>query len=192
MKALSSCLDKIWAREFKAEKLFYEPPKRRFLLKRTRDSMCGMMPLKGAGGTYCGATKTYYVLIKRSDIHPLAASWVAEVVSHEYGHHVQYMTNILDYEDMTAYSAKNTKTKDLLSRRVELQAECFAGVAVNAMRAEMPPWWHFRTLYQGTLTARWVRDHGRLSTQLRWLTRGYESGKPGSCNTWSAKTRNVT
>jgi predicted metalloprotease len=77
-------------------------------------------------------------------------------------------------------------------RRLELQAECFAGVAVKAMRAEMPPWPRYRDLYIGTIPKQSALDHGRVATQLRWFKRGYDSGSPRSCNTWSASKRNVT
>ncbi|GII59047.1 hypothetical protein Pth03_74360 [Planotetraspora thailandica] len=192
MTAVSACLDRIWTSEFRAAKIYYSPPERKFIQRRVRDPKCGMMPAKGADGTYCGGTKTYYVLAARTALRPDAAPWASEVVAHEYGHHVQHMINILDYEESAAGVAPKSDA-DVLSRRVELQAECFAGVAISGMGGEMPSWWDYRSLYTGyALDGAWVRDHGKLSTQMRWLGRGYRSGKPEACDTWSVSKRDVT
>ncbi|WP_424530094.1 neutral zinc metallopeptidase [Sphaerisporangium viridialbum] len=190
--AVSSCLDRIWAREFERTRIYFTPPKRKFVRHRVKDRDCGLMPSKGAGGTYCDETRTYYVLVERAELQPSGASWVAEVTAHEYGHHLQNMTNISDYMWDEVIGTKSKGKKDLLSRRLELQAECFAGVAIKAMGDEMPAWWEFRSWYYGTLPASWVRDHGRLSTQLKWLERGYRSANPRTCNTWTAHPQAVT
>ncbi|MEV6986331.1 neutral zinc metallopeptidase [Sphaerisporangium sp. NPDC051017] len=191
-KAMSSCLDGIWARDFKAAKLWFVPPRAVFVPRRVKDRVCGQMPMKGAGGTYCGRARKYWVLLEPSDAYRGQEAWVAEVIAHEYGHHIQYLMNITDYEHAAWYDAKTPKVKDALSRRLELQAECLAGVALKAMGGAVPSLWEFRTLYQGTLDAQWVRDHGRLATQLRWFERGYRAGGPKVCNTWKAPGRDVT
>ncbi|RCG33111.1 hypothetical protein DQ384_01310 [Sphaerisporangium album] len=190
--AVSACLDGIWARGFEKSGLYFKPPLRRFVPHRVKDPECGKMPRKGAAGTYCGGALTYYVLLKPSDLSPSEAAWVAEVTAHEYAHHIQEMLNILDYDGQAEYDARTTEAKNALSRRLELQAECLAGVALKAMGRAVPPLWEFRTLYQGTLDAQWVRDHGTLSTQLRWFERGYRAGGPKACDTWKAPARDVT
>ncbi|XVQ85717.1 hypothetical protein ACQP2K_44210 [Microbispora siamensis] len=48
------------------------------------------------------------------------------------------------------------------------------------------------TEVQGTLLPKWVRDHGRLKTQLRWFEEGFRTGRPGACDTWSVPVRQVT
>ncbi|MFC4586677.1 neutral zinc metallopeptidase [Sphaerisporangium corydalis] len=192
MKKISSCLDRIWAREFWRTRIRFSPPRARFVQRRTEDRECGLMPSKGADGTYCDETRTYYVIVRRSELHSWAVPWIAEVIAHEYSHHLQALANISDYEWDVYDNSATRKAEDLASRRLELQAECLAGVALHAMRGELPPWWQFRETYQGTLNGQWVRDHGRLSTQLRWLEKGYHSGRPGSCDTWSPRKSAVT
>lgn len=189
--AVSSCLDRVWRREFGLARVYFTPPTRKYVRRRVRDPECGMMPGKGAQGTYCPDTRRYYILIEDADLRPWSAAWVAETIAHEYGHHVQNMVNILDYEYEAGDGARK-KAVDLLSRRVELQAECFAGVALGAVRETIPPWGEFRDQYYGTLGGHWVRDHGRLATQLRWLEKGYRSGRPKACDTWSASKGKVT
>ncbi|MEU8266702.1 neutral zinc metallopeptidase [Sphaerisporangium sp. NPDC049002] len=190
--AVSSCLDRIWAREFKRTRIYFSPPKRKFVRHRVKDRDCGLMPSKEADGTYCDDSRMYYVLVERADLQPGGAAWVAEVTAHEYGHHLQNMANISDYAWDEDTATRSKAKKDLLSRRLELQAECFAGVALKAMGDEMPAWWEFRSWYSGTLPDKWTRDHGRLSTQLRWLERGYDSASPSACNTWTSPKSDVT
>ncbi|GAA1280856.1 hypothetical protein Psi02_66900 [Planotetraspora silvatica] len=80
-----------------------------------------------------------------------------------------------------------------MSRQAALQASCFAGVAISGMRSDTPSWQRYRSLYVGrVLGSAWVTIHGKLSTQLRWLEKGYRSGEPGACNTWTAAKRAVT
>ncbi|WP_275412858.1 neutral zinc metallopeptidase [Planotetraspora phitsanulokensis] len=193
MESVSSCLDRIWARSFKAENMYFEPPKRKFVQRRVRDPICGLLPKKNDTGAYCGGTATYYLLIPDDLLrHPLAAAFVSKTISHEYGHHVQYSTHILDYKAAEVGAARKRATADLASRRLELQAECFAGVAVKAMRREMPPWQQFRYLFMGIVNDPFAHDHGRQSTRLKWIEKGYRSGRPGACETWSSPKSKVT
>lgn len=188
---VSSCLDRIWSREFDQVSLPFREARRKFVRKRERTGTCGLMPAKEAAGTYCD-TGIYYVIVEKPGLNSWNAPYSAEVVAHEYGHHVQGFASIDEYRDAALGKAKNKKAEDLVSRRFELQAECLAGVALNAMRGEMPSIAWFRDGYQGTLPKQWVRDHGRLTTQWKWLEKGYRAGRPGACDTWSVPARQVT
>lgn len=192
LAAVSRCMDRVWKREFERARMYYVTPKRVYVRHRVSDPRCGRMPAKGAAGTYCDETRTYFVLIGEAGLQPWAQAWFAEVVAHEYAHHVQYMANISDYEAEAYDDAITAKGEDLVVRRLELQAECLAGVALHAVRDELPPRREFRNLYGGTIAPKWVRDHGRLGTQLRWFERGLGSGRPGMCDTWSVPGRRVT
>ncbi|MEW9529705.1 neutral zinc metallopeptidase [Microbispora sp. NPDC049125] len=192
MESVSDCLDVIWATEFEKVGMDFLPPLRRFVKRHEKDSVCGRMPADGAAGTYCGGTATYYVLLLPEDREAVAAAWVAEVVAHEYGHRIQHLAGLMRRADEMTGQAGTRQEKDLVSRRLELQAECFSGVALHAMRKVMPPWSRFQDAFAGVSPPRWVRDHGRLATRLRWLTKGFRSGRPGSCDTWSARPRDVT
>ncbi|GII65668.1 hypothetical protein Skr01_57530 [Sphaerisporangium krabiense] len=189
-KALSACLDRVWARQFRAARTYFTPPRRVFVPRPVKDRECGTMPARGADGTYCPDTRVYYVLLEPDDLSPDATSSVADIIAHEYGHHVQHMVNILDWEGEAEYGAKRA-VREALSRRLELQATCLGGVALHAVREALPPWSRFQESYQGTLEARWVRDHGQLDTQMRWLERGFSSARPKACDTWTVPARAV-
>jgi len=112
----------------------------------------------------------------------------AYVIAHEVGHHVQ---NLIGSSDKTLPG----ETKNQTSVRVELQADCFAGVwghqkgaslaidetdlreALNAAHA----------IGDDTLGHRDARDHthGTSEQRMRWFRKGFDSGEPRACDTFA-------
>ena len=124
----------------------------------------------------------------------------AYVVAHEIGHHVQDLLGILDKVDAAKERVGQTQA-NALSVRVELQADCFAGVwAANANQK-------WKILQQGDVekaiaTAQAIGDdrlqtaargyavpdsftHGSSAQRAKWLTAGLKSGDMSSCNTFA-------
>lgn len=123
----------------------------------------------------------------------------AYVLAHEIGHHVQNLLGIED--DMRREQQANPDSANELSVRLELQADCFAGV------------WAFTTyerdllesgdLQEGLDAAAAVGDdriqrksgtrvnpenwtHGSSEQRVSWFRAGYEEGDPNDCNTFEA------
>jgi len=125
----------------------------------------------------------------------------AYVVAHEIGHHVQKRLGIAD--QVQAYKDRVSKIDgNALQVRMELQADCFAGVWFNnAAKTKQ------LTIEQGDLeggmnaaraigddtlqkqaTGRIVPDaftHGTSEQRMRWLRRGLDSGNPQDCDTFN-------
>jgi hypothetical protein len=124
----------------------------------------------------------------------------AYVVAHEIGHHVQDLLGILDKVDAAKERVSQIQA-NALSVRVELQADCLAGVwAANANQK-------WRILEPGDVekaltTARAIGDdrlqtaargyavpdsftHGSSAARAKWLTTGLKSGQVASCNTFA-------
>jgi predicted metalloprotease len=124
----------------------------------------------------------------------------AYVVAHEIGHHVQDLLGILDKVDDLKQQGSQTQA-NALSVRVELQADCLAGVwAANANQK-------WQILQQGDVekalaTAQAIGDdrlqtaargyavpdsftHGSAAARQQWLTAGLKSGQVASCDTFS-------
>ena len=124
----------------------------------------------------------------------------AYVIAHEIGHHVQDLMGILDKVDAAKQNASQTKA-NALSVRVELMADCLAGVwAANANQK-------WKLLQAGDVekaiaTAQAIGDdrlqtaargyavpdsftHGSSAMRVKWLTAGLNSGQISSCNTFA-------
>jgi hypothetical protein len=136
--------------------------------------------LKGYPIFYCPANQTIYSsagsIAEYGETVRLAGYWIA---FHEYAHHVQRRIDVL--------AAAYTRDEDQLqiSRRIELQADCFMGMTGIAMRstrltandrAEMEAW------------RKAVPDdiHGKSASQLYWINRGFGTDDFGRCSTWAA------
>ncbi|HVF32982.1 MAG TPA: neutral zinc metallopeptidase [Acidimicrobiales bacterium] len=122
----------------------------------------------------------------------------AYVIAHEFGHHVQNVrgTN----ERVRREQQRNPDDANELSVRLELQADCFAGVwAHSAYQDELL---EAGDLEEGLEAAAAVGDdriqkeatgrtdphsytHGTSAQRTEWFTKGYESGRPDSCDTFS-------
>ena len=125
----------------------------------------------------------------------------AYVIAHEVGHHVQNLMGIMDKVDQMRSSGTQAQA-NALSVRVELQADCFAGVwAKNADKARS-------ILESGDVEAALnaataigddalqkqsqgyvVPDsftHGSSAQRVRWFKRGYQTGNLNQCDTFNA------
>lgn len=124
----------------------------------------------------------------------------AYVIAHEVGHHVQNLTGILDQVRSRQQQVSKAEANQL-SVKLELQADCFAGVWAN--RAERSR----QILEQGDIeealnAASSVGDdrlqqqaqgrivpesftHGSAAQRASWFRRGIESGNPEQCNTFA-------
>jgi predicted metalloprotease len=125
----------------------------------------------------------------------------AYVIAHEIGHHVQTITGTSE-KVRAAQQRMSQAEANALSVRMELQADCYAGVwAHNAARSR-------QLLEQGDVEeglraasaigddriqkqtqGRIVPDaftHGSSEQRVRWFKRGLETGDPQACDTFSA------
>ncbi|MFA7668255.1 MAG: neutral zinc metallopeptidase [Burkholderiaceae bacterium] len=125
----------------------------------------------------------------------------AYVIAHEVAHHVQNQLGVMD-QVAQARARMNTAQSNAISVRVELQADCFAGVWAHhsdAQRATLEP----GDIEEGLNAAAAIGDdrlqkqsqgyvvpdsftHGTSAQRVRWFTRGYESGDPRRCDTFAA------
>ena len=125
----------------------------------------------------------------------------AYVIAHEVGHHVQKLTGIFGkMESMRGRVSQAEYNRS--SVRLELQADCFAGVWANRAgnRARIDS----NDIEQGLNAASAIGDdrlqkqsqgyvvpesftHGSSEQRVRWFKRGIDSGKVEQCDTFSAQ-----
>ncbi len=122
----------------------------------------------------------------------------AYVIAHEVGHHVQDLLGILDRADAAKQNGSRTQA-NAISVRVELQADCLAGVwAANANKK-----WNLidqDDIAKAVATAQEIGDdtlqkaargysvpdsftHGSSAMRQKWLMTGLQSGQIDSCDT---------
>ena len=84
---------------------------------------------------YCSADNTLYMPFAglQTEMYGAHPGVYLAVLAHEYGHHVQAMSGVLDTYGEASYNAGvDTEAGLELSRRLELQAQCFSGMFLAA------------------------------------------------------------
>lgn len=125
----------------------------------------------------------------------------AYVIAHEVGHHVQNLTGVAGKITRLQHQGSE-KEANALSVRMELQADCFAGVwgyHANQERNLIEPGDfeeglkaaaaigddRLQKMGQGYVQPeRWT--HGSSAQRMTWLRRGLENGDPDACNTFES------
>ncbi|MGB3496071.1 MAG: neutral zinc metallopeptidase [Elainellaceae cyanobacterium] len=169
------------------------------------DSACGFAQA-AVGPFYCPADQKVYIDLSFYDDlktrHQAPGDFAqAYVIAHEVGHHVQNLTGISRQVRQAQQQASEAQANQL-SVRLELQADCFAGIWAN--RADEARQILEKGDVQEALNAasaigddRLQRQsrgyvapdsftHGSSEQRVRWFTRGLETGELAECDTFSA------
>jgi len=194
----------VWGQVFKQNGGTYPNPKM-VLYSGTVESACGFAQA-AMGPFYCpNDQKLYLDLSFFNDLHTRYGAQgdfaQAYVIAHEVGHHVQNLLGILEKAHAAQESASREKA-NAIQVRVELQADCLAGVWAN--KADQTK----HILESGDIesalsAASGVGDdrlqqqsrgyvvpesftHGSSEQRMRWFNAGAKSGDMNQCNTFNA------
>jgi predicted metalloprotease len=189
-----------WTDLFAASGQRYQPTKLVFYSRSDR-SGCGAAQA-AMGPFYCPSDQSIY--LDTSFFDELGSRFGAQgdfaqayVIAHEVGHHIQHLTGVLD-QARSAQGRGSSTAGNAVQVRVELQADCYAGVWARNDRNLMEP----GDLEEGLRAAEAIGDdtlqrqaqgrvvpesftHGTSEQRMRWLRRGYETGDPKSCDTFN-------
>lgn len=193
----------VWQREFAQRGARYEPPVLVLYRRGTRTG-CGYGDA-AAGPFYCPADRRVYldldffaVLSRRLGANGDFAQ--AYVIAHEVGHHVQNLAGTTR-RMAEARDRLPEREYNALSVRLELQADCFAGVW--AQRSQQARGWMERgDLEEAINAAAAVGDdrlqrqsqgvvvpdaftHGSSAQRVQWFRTGFESGRLEACDTFA-------
>lgn len=196
--------DDTWEAIFSAAGRQYPPPTLVLFRDRTQ-SACGGAS-SAVGPHYCPLDETIY--LDETFFDELQRRFGAQggdvaeayVIAHEVGHHVQKVLGIMDEVRSLQQASGSQAEVNELSVRLELQADCFAGVWANSIRdlgvfgpneineaidaAAAVGDDRIQEQVQGQVTPEtWT--HGSSAQRMEWFTRGYELGDPASCDTFS-------
>ena len=202
-KVLASTED-VWTDTFRQNGRQYENP-RLVLFTGATPTACGTGQT-AMGPFYCpGDHKVYIDLAfyrELKDRFKAPGEFAqAYVVAHEVGHHVQNLLGIADKVHQARQSAGKVEG-NALSVRMELQADCLAGVwgkRTDTMKHVLEPGDLEAALTAATAIGddrlqqqaqgRIVPEsftHGSSEQRVRWFKRGFESGDMNQCNTFKA------
>jgi predicted metalloprotease len=190
-----------WREVFARMKREYREPKL-VLFSDVVQSSCGTAQ-SAVGPFYCPSDQKVYLDLSffrdlREGFRAPGEFAQAYVIAHEIGHHVQKVTGTSDKVDQL--TRQNPGDANELSVRLELQADCYAGVWASTVFAQ-------GDLEKGDLDEAFTATeavgddrlqgqaggrvnpdsftHGTSEQRHEWFEAGYESGKPAACDTFS-------
>lgn len=195
----------VWGEIFQAGGSTYPPP-RLVLFTGQVASACGSASA-AVGPFYCPADQTIFIdlgFFKQLEARLGGGGDFAEayVIAHEVGHHVQAVTGTLAKVHEARARGTDVAGDGGLQVRQELQADCYAGVwGHHAQRRH--EWLEPGDLEEAMNTASAIGDdnlqrrgqgtvvpdsftHGTSAQRVGWFRRGFDSGNPGDCDTFSA------
>jgi uncharacterized protein len=195
----------VWREQFRLMGATYQAPKLR-LFRGAEPTACGQGQA-AMGPFYCpGDRKVYIDLafyeVMRTRLGAPGDFAQAYVIAHEVGHHVQHLLGITDKVDAMRGRAGEAQ-RNALSVRLELQADCFAGLwAHHANNVR-------QILEQGDIeealnAASQIGDdtlqrkssghvvpesftHGSSAQRVAWFKKGLQTGSVERCNTFEAR-----
>jgi uncharacterized protein len=181
----------------------YRPPKSLVVFEQAVQSGCGFASAQ-TGPFYCPLDER--IFLDLGFFQELASRFGAPgdfaqayVVSHEFAHHMQNVLGIMD--DVREAQQEDRGNANEYSIRLELQADCFAGVWAHSAYGENLL--ESGDLEEGLRAAAAVGDdriqqqatgrvdreswtHGSSEQRMRWFRRGFDGGDPSACDTFEA------
>lgn len=190
------CLDQAWAPVLQAAGLPHTSP-RLVMVTGSVNSDCGTR--RGTEtAMYCGQENTIYWTYPKYSEFGMKSGVHLGQLAHEYGHHVQNMSGINKAYWNQRYAVDSDSARGLeLSRRSELQATCFGGMALGALggRGGVSRQMVNDGLADSGNRGDWpqypLRDHGAPRLNKTWVDWGYSKNHSGACNTWTAGSNMV-
>jgi len=201
-----------WGKVFETAGQKYRAPRLR-LFSGQVNSACGMAS-SASGPFYCPPDRRIFLDTSFFDEMRLRFGACtgkgcefaqAYVIAHEVGHHVQNLLGILPKAREAQQASGDRAAANRIQVRVELQADCFAGIWANQSNQR------WNSIEAGDIeaalqTAAAIGDdrmqkqargyvvpdsftHGTSAQRQRWFTIGFKTGKVASCNTFAANTQ---
>ena len=192
-----------WGSYFRSRGRQYVPPKM-VLYRGITPTACGTGQ-SAMGPFYCPADQKVYLDLSfyddmKNKLGAAGDAAFAYVIAHEVGHHVQNLTGIMAQVNRARQRA-GEREANRLSVKLELQADCLAGVWAN--RAQEQQLFETGDLEEAFNAAEAVGDdrlqqrsqgyavpdsftHGTSAQRLQWFQRGLQSGDPEQCDTFAS------
>lgn len=205
-KILGSTED-VWTAYFQQMGKTYTDPKL-VLFHGQVGTACGGATA-AVGPFYCPGDKRVYLDLDffqelATRFHSNSDFARAYVIAHEVGHHVQDELGTMAMEQQLQQQGQPMDGATGLSVRLELQADCYAGVWANRSQAQLQ-WLQAGDIESALNAASQIGDdtlqreargtvvpdsftHGTSAQRVKWFKTGFESGDIKACDTFHAQT----
>jgi uncharacterized protein len=197
-----------WSEIFREGGSQYRPPTL-VLFTGAVESACGFGQA-AMGPFYCPGDQKVYLDLSffqelRDRFHAPGDFAQAYVIAHEVGHHVQNLLGISDQVEAVQRRARQGQANQA-SVRLELQADCLAGVWANrterSQQAQSRRFLDIGDLEEALRAAGMIGDdklqqesqgyvvpesftHGSAEQRMRWFKQGFQTGTVSGCNTFN-------
>ncbi len=195
----------VWTKVFQAGGKTYQAPRLR-LFEGREPTACGLGQA-AMGPFYCPGDSKVYIDLSfyqtlRDRLGAPGDFAQAYVIAHEVGHHVQHLLGITEKVD-AARRRQSEAAANATSVRVELQADCFAGVWAHHSQ-QGKGWLESGDIEEALNAAAQIGDdtlqrnagrgvvpesftHGTSDQRQRWFKRGLAQGNVQDCDTFAAR-----
>ena len=198
---LMGCAMRVWDRPFRQTERFELVRPTVNVYHHTVQTPCGGGRESGPNASYCAANQQVYFSRQLANAHPSFSEFndphvVDLVMAHEFAHAVQARSTILFLSVLSGQQAADPSVAQEFSRRTELQADCFAGQFVGAVRqslaydqADLERLYRVQDIIgDDNITGRPEVDggHGHGASRQYWYQMGLSTPDVGACNTFTA------
>jgi uncharacterized protein len=204
-------IDDRWSEVFQASGQTYTGPKIVLFRNVTNGGRCGMAQ-SAMGPFYCPPDRKIFLdtgFFREVETRFRGCSGsackftAAYIIAHEAGHHVQNLLGIIPRVTQMQQQVSSKAEANALQVRVELQADCLAGVWVNREAKKRPNFLEPGDIDAALTTASAIGDdtlqrqatgrvvpdsftHGSAEQRKRWFMTGYQQGTVQACNTFNS------
>jgi uncharacterized protein len=186
-------IDDRWGELFQASGQSYSGPKIVLFGNATNGDRCGMAQ-SAMGPFYCAPDNRIFVgvgVFKEIEAHFNGCSGnacrftAAYLIARQVGHHVQNLLGILPRVTQLQQQAGSKTESNALQVRIELQADCLAGIWVNREEKKRPGFLEPGDIDAALSAASAHGDDPSQAEQSRhWFMTGYQQGTIQACNTF--------
>ena len=206
VRVILGSTEDVWSAQFNAADRSYTPPKL-VMFSGSVQTACGGAT-SASGPFYCPGDQQIYLDTSffdemKSRLGGGGDFANAYVIAHEVGHHLQTLLGYSKNLDAARAHGESVEGDDGPSVRLELQADCLAGVWAHDAQQQMK-WLESGDIEQALSTASAIGDdrlqkqsqgtvvpdsftHGTSEQRVKWFKTGFENGSVAKCDTFEAK-----
>ncbi|MFG1619830.1 neutral zinc metallopeptidase [Nonomuraea wenchangensis] len=189
VKVVVGCLNTTWAAQFEKSGQAFRRPKLKLVTKPPAKFCALKWDQSEQDAYYCDQTETIFIVLGNDLLDDPSDLYLFNLVSMEYGQHVQTLTDI--YSEYEEIDFRNKKELQEQGRRYQLQNNCFGAAFLasvwNSLDRSSADW----KLLLSQVKDWTDKDNATRTNIAYWMNQGFSTGDPGACNTWAASVKRV-